>query len=119
FVVEVAAPVADLAPLPGQRPHNPLAVPRPRLGAGLTALQLRDHLRRRRQESRIGDHLAVAGGQEPGHAQIDADLAPGRRQRYWFRLGNHDDVPAAVLPLELECLDGAAHLAVLVYLDRP
>ena len=77
FVVEVAAPVADLAPLRGQRPPDPLAVPRPRPGAGLAALQLRDHLRRRRQESRIGDHLAVAGGQEPGHAQINADLAPG------------------------------------------
>lgn len=36
----------------------------------LTALQVHDHLCRRGQEARIGDHLAVRAGEEPGHADI-------------------------------------------------
>src|SRR5262249_48075990 len=119
LVVEVAAPVADCAPFPGYGAPEALAVARPGPGAGLAALQVRDDLRRRGQEPPIGDYLAVAAGQEPGHADIHTYTAPGCGKRNRLSLGDHDDVPAAVLPLELERLDCAANLAVLAHLDRP
>ena len=118
FVAEVAATVADRAPFPGQGALEAPAVTRPGPGPGHAALQVRDDLRRGGQEPRTGHDLAVAGGQEPGHAQVHADLAPGRGQRHRLGVGDHDDVPAAVLPAQLQRLDRAAHRPVLTHLDR-
>src|SRR5260370_28221545 len=67
----------------------------------------------------MGDDLASAGGQKTGHTDVHTYTAPGRRKRNRLSLADHDDIPAAVLALELQRLDGAANLAVLAHLDRP
>jgi hypothetical protein len=59
LVVEVAAPVAHLAPFLGQGAAEPLAIPRAALRPFLAPLQVSDHLGRGGEELRIGDDLTV------------------------------------------------------------
>src|SRR5215207_3329845 len=61
LVVKVPPPVAQLAPLFGEGPPEPSAVPRAGAGALLAALQVDDPLLGGIEEPRIGDHLPVAG----------------------------------------------------------
>src|SRR6266536_2765177 len=90
-----------------------------RLSPDLAAApQVRYHLRRCGEEVRVADDLAVRSRQEPGHAHVHADFAPGGRQRYGLGLGGCDDVPPAPLALELEGLDRAGDRPVLADLDR-
>ena len=67
----------------------------------------------------LADDLAVAGGQEPGHAHVHADLTPSSRERNRVGLGDDDDVPAAPLALELQRRHRPAYAAVLAHLHRP
>ena len=55
-----------------------LRFPDPGLAPG-HAPEVRDHLRRLGENTRVGDDLAVGGGQEPDHADIDADRSAQSR----------------------------------------
>lgn len=74
----------------------------------LAALQTADPLSRRSQEARVGNDLPVGGCQEPGHTHIHADLAASCRPWHRVAAGNDDDVPVAVLTLDLQGLHRAA-----------
>src|SRR5215207_3963243 len=84
-----------------------------------TALQVDDPLLRGVEESRVGNDLSVAGGQEPRHSYVDTDRPARRRQRRRLGLGDDEHVPAATLPLELQGLHPANHRPVLVHPDSP
>src|SRR5260370_12879620 len=87
--------------------------------AGLSALQGPARPTRWGSEPGVGVDLTIAGGQNPGPTDVHTYTAPGRRKRNRLSLADHDDIPAAVLALGLQRLDGAANLAVLPHLDRP
>ena len=108
LVVEVAPPVADLAPFFRERPPQPPAVPRTPARALLAPLQVCDRLSRSGEELGVGDDLPIRGGQEPGHPQINthaaAQQAPAARSQ---TSDCHDHIPAAMLSLELEGFHGS------------
>ena len=118
-MVEVAPLVADLAPLPGELPAQPAAVARAELGPRLAPLQIGDPRPRFVEEPRVGNDLAIGGGQESGHANVNTSRAAGGNQRLGDLLGHHDHIPAAVLPLELQRLHPAVDGPMLVDLDAP
>jgi hypothetical protein len=115
--MEVPPAVADLPPLPSQCPAQPVAVPRARPGPFLTALQVRDEVSGCSEKPGISHDLAVAGGQEPRNANVNADLAPRRRERRRLGVSDDDDIPATVLPLELERFHRTRNAAMLLDLD--
>jgi hypothetical protein len=119
LVVEVPPLLADLAPLPGELAADALVVPGARPSALLAALQVGDACLGGVEEAGVADDLPVAGGQEPRHSHVDADRPARRWQWLHLGFGDHDDVPAAVLPLQLQRLHPADHGAVLVDLDPP
>ncbi len=62
---------------------------------------------------RVGNVLAVRGGQQPGHPQVQADHRPGRRQRHRRHLVTRQDQnPAFAFPLDAEGLHPALHRPV-------
>src|SRR5215218_10966842 len=63
----------------------------------------------------VGDHFPVRGREEADHTHIDADRPACRRQRLGLGLHHDDDVPAAVLPLQLERLHPAHDLPMLLH----
>ena len=65
----------------------------------------------------LPDDLAVAGGEEPCHSDVDADPSAGGWERLGLRLGDDDHIPAAMLPLELQCLHPALDRSMLVDLE--
>src|SRR5918995_995349 len=117
LVVEVAPLVAESAPLFGEGPPQPSAVAGAGPGAGLAALQVGDSLLSGVEEPRVGDDLAVAGGQEPRHAQVDPDRTAGGWQQHGLDVGDNDHIPAAVLPLELQRLHPTNHRSMLPDFD--
>ena len=115
--MEVPSPVPELAPLSGQGPPEPPAIPGARPGALLAALQVDNPLLSRVEESRVGDDLSVAGGQKSRHPHVDPDLAASGWQRHRLHLRDHDHVPAATFPLELQRLYPTGHRPMLADLD--
>lgn len=113
-------PGVQLGDLPGRRAMALGALPGPlreRREVPLRLAQLRGH---RGEESRVGDVLAVRGGQEVGDARVDADHRPrGQQGLRGHAVAGEDDVPAGSLALHRDRLDPAAHGPVLAHPDVP
>src|ERR1035441_7024229 len=110
--------MAETATPPRRAAPPPAAVGRTSLLAGKRLLCRRQILGGLTGKSRIGDDLAVAGGGEPGHADIYADLPAGRGERAGgYVIAGQHHVPAAAFPLETDRLDLALYGAVGVDLD--
>jgi hypothetical protein len=118
LVVEVAAPVAHLAPFLGQGAAEPLAVPRAAARVFLAPLEVGDRLGRGGEELRVGDDLPVGGGQEPGYAQVSSHAAAGCWEGYGVSVSGNDYIPAAVFPLKLERFHRPGDWPVLAHFDR-
>ena len=94
-------------------------LPEPSLARALRRSRSSDPRPRLVEEPRVGNDLAIGGGQESGHANVNTSRAAGGNQRLGDLLGHHDHVPAAVLPLELQRLHPAVDGPMLVDLDAP
>ena len=117
-MVKVFAPVGDLAMSGSHSLPPPYPVLRTTLGARQPLLGRGQAVRRSTSPAWIVDLLTVAGRGETHDADIDPDLAPGRRQRIRrdITTGQHQH-PAPPLAFNLDRLDPALHLPVQIDFD--
>ncbi len=109
---------ADLRVQSRDARHGPAAAPGSPFLAGEPPLGRREPIGARREVARVGDMIAVAGRQQPGDSQVDADHGPGRGQpRGGDVIPGQDDEPAVAPPFDTDRLHRSDHGPVAMHAD--
>src|SRR5271163_2499536 len=118
FVMKVLTLVSDLA-MPGRDGlPSQISVDRSSLRTGQPLLGCGQSSRGSARPPRILDVLPGAGGGKANDADVDTDLTAGHGQRIgWDVITRQHQHPAPPLPLDLDRLHPARHLAVQINLD--